>query len=152
MDMCLTKLREMVKDRKAWRTASMRLHRVGHNLAPEQQQTSLNFIFFLSMKWGFNNHNLSYQAAEKWMRLCKLTWFCYYMHVCMAVFITSQEFLQFEDILLQSWYWIDIGLSSGWMHGTYSLSLLSECVIQLQRACLYSTDIPTNCKGRNHEL
>ena len=31
----------------------------------------------------------------------------------MVVFITSQEFLQFEDILLQSWYWIDIGLSSG---------------------------------------
>ena len=64
MDMCLTKLWEMVKDRKAWHAVSMRLQRAGHNLAPEQQQTSLNLIF-LSMKWGFNNHNLSYQAAAK---------------------------------------------------------------------------------------
>ena len=38
MDMSLSKLREMMKDREAWRAASMGSQRVGHNLATEQQQ------------------------------------------------------------------------------------------------------------------
>ena len=39
MDMSLTKLREMVKDREAWRCymQSMGLRRVGQDLATEQQ-------------------------------------------------------------------------------------------------------------------
>ena len=38
MDMNLSKLQEMVKDREAWKTAFHGLQRVGHNLATEQQQ------------------------------------------------------------------------------------------------------------------
>ena len=34
MDMCLSKLREIVKDREAW---SAGVHGVGHGLATEQQ-------------------------------------------------------------------------------------------------------------------
>ena len=38
MDMNLSKLLEIVKDREAWRTAVHWVERVRHNLAPEQQQ------------------------------------------------------------------------------------------------------------------
>ena len=38
MDMNLSKLLEMVKDRKAWRAAVMGLQRVGHDWVTEQQQ------------------------------------------------------------------------------------------------------------------
>ena len=39
MGMNLNKPEEMVEDRGAWCALSMRLQRVGHNLAMEQQQT-----------------------------------------------------------------------------------------------------------------
>ena len=38
MDMGLSKLQEVVKDREAWRAASMGSQRVSHDLATEQQQ------------------------------------------------------------------------------------------------------------------
>ena len=38
MDMSLSKLQEMVKDREAWRAACMRSQRVRHDWATEQQQ------------------------------------------------------------------------------------------------------------------
>ena len=38
MDMNLGKLREMMRDREAWRAASMELKRVRHNWSTEQQQ------------------------------------------------------------------------------------------------------------------
>ena len=38
MDINLSKLREMVKDREAWRAAVHGLQRVRHNLVTEQQQ------------------------------------------------------------------------------------------------------------------
>ena len=38
MDMGLSKLQEMVKDREAWRTTVHGVQRVGHNWATEQQQ------------------------------------------------------------------------------------------------------------------
>ena len=37
MDMSLSKLREMAKDREAWRAAVHEVSRVGQNLATEQQ-------------------------------------------------------------------------------------------------------------------
>ena len=38
MDMSLSKLQEMVKDREAWRAAVMGSQRVGHNWTTEQKQ------------------------------------------------------------------------------------------------------------------
>ena len=53
MDISLSKLQEMVKDRKPGMLQSMGLQRVGHNLATKQQermvvcqQLSMNFFFF----------------------------------------------------------------------------------------------------------
>ena len=43
MDMSVSKLQEMVKDREAWRAASMGSHRVGHNFAIQQQQRSVSW-------------------------------------------------------------------------------------------------------------
>ena len=40
MDMNLSKLQEMVKDREAWHTVFHEFQRVGHNLVTEQQQRS----------------------------------------------------------------------------------------------------------------
>ena len=38
MDMTLSKLREMVKDREAWHAAVLRLQRVGPDLVTQQEQ------------------------------------------------------------------------------------------------------------------
>ena len=37
MDMSLSKLREIVRDREAWRAAAMGLQRIGRDLMTEQQ-------------------------------------------------------------------------------------------------------------------
>ena len=59
MDISLSKLQEMVKDRKPGMLQSMGLQRVGHNLATKQQermvvcqQLSMNFFFFLNKGVG----------------------------------------------------------------------------------------------------
>ena len=44
MDMNLSKLQEMVKDRKAWHAAVHGLQRVGHNLATELNLCSQPFL------------------------------------------------------------------------------------------------------------
>ena len=43
MDMSLSKLREMVKDREAWLLQSMGWQRVRHNLATEQSNLMVEF-------------------------------------------------------------------------------------------------------------
>ena len=43
MDMSLSKLQEMVKDKEAWRAMSMGLQRVRHNLVTEQEQLKIKF-------------------------------------------------------------------------------------------------------------
>ena len=42
LDMNLSKLQEIVKDRETWHAASMGSQRVGLDLAVEQQQQSIN--------------------------------------------------------------------------------------------------------------
>ena len=46
LDMSLSKLREMVKDREVWWLQSMGSQRVGHSWVTEQQQKSFPFDFF----------------------------------------------------------------------------------------------------------
>ena len=53
MDISLSQLREIVKDRAAWRAAVHRPQRVGHDLTNEQQpkevqEENLDFKFYLS--------------------------------------------------------------------------------------------------------
>jgi len=49
MDMSLSKLQEIVKDREAWLLQSMGSQRVGHNRVTEQQQPVHNlFLDFLT--------------------------------------------------------------------------------------------------------
>jgi len=48
MDMSVSKLQEMVKDREVWHAASMESQRVAHNLAIQQQQHSV--------LWGCPGH------------------------------------------------------------------------------------------------
>ena len=43
MDMSLCKLREILKDRKAWCAVVHGVTKVGHDLVTEQQQSSLNY-------------------------------------------------------------------------------------------------------------
>ena len=38
MDISLSKLREIVKDREAWNASAYGISRIGHNLVTEQQQ------------------------------------------------------------------------------------------------------------------
>ena len=50
MDMNLHKLREIVKDREAWRVAVHGVRqRVGHDLATEQQQTHVSILYLSSL-------------------------------------------------------------------------------------------------------
>ena len=48
MDMSLSKLREIVKDREAYVLQSMGSQRIGHDLATEQKQLSLSLFLCLS--------------------------------------------------------------------------------------------------------
>ena len=43
MHMSLSKLREILKDREAWCSVVHGVSKVGHDLATEQQQSSLNY-------------------------------------------------------------------------------------------------------------
>ena len=50
MDLSLSKLQEMVKDREAWSAAVMESRGVGHNLATEQQHTEFaSLTYFKGM-------------------------------------------------------------------------------------------------------
>ena len=44
MDMSFSKLREILKDREAWHSVVHGVTKVGHDLATEQQQLSLNYM------------------------------------------------------------------------------------------------------------
>ena len=50
MDMNFSKLEDIVEDREAWCAVVLRVTRVGHDLATEQQNTLLKDIFFSKYK------------------------------------------------------------------------------------------------------
>ena len=52
MDMSLSKLPEMVKDKEVWRTKSVGSQRVGHDLATEQQETRYHYYSSLNQMVG----------------------------------------------------------------------------------------------------
>ena len=54
MDMSLSKLREMVRDREAWRAAAHGSQRVWHNRATNQQNTNNHNTTSGSTAWGWN--------------------------------------------------------------------------------------------------
>ena len=56
MDMSLSTLWEMVKDRKAWRAAVHGLQRVGHDLATEQKP----MFAVLDRRWGLSYGEVAY--------------------------------------------------------------------------------------------
>ena len=61
MDLSLSKLQEMVKDREAWSAAVMESREVGHNLATEQQHTefaSLTYFKGMLIFWS-EDHTLT---------------------------------------------------------------------------------------------
>jgi len=51
MDMNLSKLLGMVKDREAWHVESVILQRVGDNRGTDQQQQEMSIYFSLSRFW-----------------------------------------------------------------------------------------------------
>ena len=56
MDISLSKLREMMKDREAWRGAVHGLQRVGHDQTNEQQKETYGFISGLSILFHQSIH------------------------------------------------------------------------------------------------
>ena len=52
MNMSLSKLQEIVKDRGTWRAQSMGLQTIGHDLATEQQQ-SLHILKYSDLRYTF---------------------------------------------------------------------------------------------------
>ena len=53
MHMSLSKLREILKDREAWCSVVHGVSKVGHDLATEQQQSSLNYTVVQRLRhWG----------------------------------------------------------------------------------------------------
>ena len=50
VDMNLSKLREIVKDREAWRTITHRIQRVGHNLATGKLQSPIHLAIQQKLK------------------------------------------------------------------------------------------------------
>ena len=62
MDMNLSKLREIVKDRGAWHAAVCGVKRVEHDLAIEQQQQSLSIVSKLFTIYIFSFNELLLMA------------------------------------------------------------------------------------------
>ena len=67
MDMNLSQLREMVKDREAW-CAAVIGHRVGHNIATEQQPTLILYYMIEDTVAVIQNTNTTNQKQKDNMK------------------------------------------------------------------------------------
>ena len=67
MDMSLSKLQDILKDREAWRAAVHGITRVGQDLATEQQQ---HYYYEVKMKqYVYGVYNVYVWAAQLWTTL-----------------------------------------------------------------------------------
>ena len=95
MNMSLSKLREIVKDREAWRAAVHGSQRVRHNLATEQQQFLVASCGIFCAAHGFSSCGADVEL---------LRGMCIFFFGCAGSWLLCKGFLQFLTVGLSLWW------------------------------------------------